>query len=54
MKRSDFLILRAFYTVVSKRNFVEIALIVDAPFVETLLVLADKLPHITLHYSKFP
>ena len=40
MKRSSFLILRAFSRVLSKENFSQIALIMDTPFVETLLVLA--------------
>ena len=42
MKRPNFPYFRAFYTVVSKGNVQKIALIIDTPFVETLLVLPDK------------
>ena len=42
MKRPHFPYFRAFYTVVSLREISpEIALIVDTPFVETLLVLPE-------------
>ena len=52
MKRSDFLIFSAFYTVVSKRFLVEIALIMDTPFVETLLVLADIFRHFATIFTR--